>query len=207
MDDWKRRRYASRQLRQRAFFLFAQEIRRSMMYYRVAIQLDPSLIWQWKSTALSSLDTLFQWLRLYRAVPQDHLRVFSSSSREDLDELLMRENNGGASGSSTAAQFLQDRMIGSREVVWVAAASGTQENKPTTSIAVVTEPQPDEISRKVQPPDDRGLSFLDKRRVELESGSGGDYDILYRFALPISMPQVLTWVKLLVRVQGGDLQP
>jgi hypothetical protein len=177
-----------------------------MMYYRVAIQIDQVPHWQWKSTALSELSALFQLLRLYRALPQDHLRVFSSSSREQLDELLARENNGGASGSSTAAQFLQERMIGSREVVWGASAGGTQENERTTSIAVVTEPQPDEHSRKAQPLDDRGLSFLDKRRMELERGSGGDHDILYRFTLPISMPQVLAWVKLLVRVQDGDVQ-
>lgn len=98
-------------------------------------------------------------------------------------------------------------MIGSREGVWGAAAGGTQQNERTTSIAVVTKPQPDELSRKAQPLDDRGLSFLDKRRVELESGSGGDHDILYSFTLPISIPQALVWVKLLARIQDGALQP
>jgi hypothetical protein len=43
------------------------------MYYRVAfyqsaIQVNPSPTWQWKSTVLSSLDALFQFLRLYRAL-------------------------------------------------------------------------------------------------------------------------------------------
>jgi hypothetical protein len=47
------------------------------MYYRIAIQVDRVPHWQWMSTALSSLDALFQLLRLYRAVPQDRLRVFS----------------------------------------------------------------------------------------------------------------------------------
>jgi hypothetical protein len=47
------------------------------MYYRVAIQVDQVPHWQWKSTALSSLDVVFQWLRLYHALPQDRLRVFS----------------------------------------------------------------------------------------------------------------------------------
>ncbi len=56
------------------------------MYYRVAIQVDPLPTWQWRSTVLSSLHTLFQFLRLYRALPQDHLHVFSSSSREGMDE-------------------------------------------------------------------------------------------------------------------------
>ena len=64
------------------------------MYYRVAIQVEPSPLWQWKSTMLSSLDTLVQFLRLYQALPQDHVRVFSSSSQEVLKEQFMQENNG-----------------------------------------------------------------------------------------------------------------
>lgn len=53
------------------------------MYYRLAIQqgrdyLDQKAPWQWKSTALSSLQSLFQVLRLYGALPQEHLRVFSA---------------------------------------------------------------------------------------------------------------------------------
>ncbi len=78
------------------------------MYYRVAIQVDPLPTWQWKSTPISSLDALFQWLRLYRALPQDRLRVFSSSSCEEMNEQLARENMGYRSISVTAAQFLQE---------------------------------------------------------------------------------------------------
>src|SRR6266487_2435184 len=87
------------------------------MYYRVAIQVEPSPLWQWKSTVLSSLNTLFQFLRLYRALPQDHLRVFSSSSQEGLKEQFVQENKGLGSNSVTAAQFLQKRMLCSLEVV------------------------------------------------------------------------------------------
>jgi len=32
------------------------------MYYRVAIQVDLSPTWQWRSTVLSSLDAVFQFL-------------------------------------------------------------------------------------------------------------------------------------------------
>ena len=56
------------------------------MYYRVATQVEQVPHWQWRSTILSELSALFQWLRLYRAVPQDHLRVFSSCSREEMNE-------------------------------------------------------------------------------------------------------------------------
>ncbi|HKF35355.1 MAG TPA: hypothetical protein VKB35_00515, partial [Ktedonobacteraceae bacterium] len=48
--------------------------------------------WQWTSTALSSLDALFQFLRLYRALGHARLRVFSSSSREEMNEQLVRED-------------------------------------------------------------------------------------------------------------------
>jgi hypothetical protein len=40
------------------------------MYYRVAIQVDASSTWRWKSTALSELSVVFQWLRLYHALPR-----------------------------------------------------------------------------------------------------------------------------------------
>src|SRR5947209_18017058 len=92
-----------------------------MMCYRVAIQVDSSPTWKLKSTPLTSLDSLFQFLRLYHALPQDCLRVFSSCSREDLDGQLVRENNGLGSNSVTATQFLQERRLGSREMAWEAS--------------------------------------------------------------------------------------
>ncbi len=48
---------------------------------------------------------------------------------------------------------------------------------------------------------------LDKKRLELELGPGGDHDESYNFALPASMPQVFAWMRLLARVQRGELQP
>ena len=99
------------------------------MYYRVAIQADASPTWQWKSTTLSSLDPLFQFLRRFHDLPQDHLRVFSSSSREEMCEQLVRENNGLGSDSVTAAQFLQERMLGSQQGTSTAISTRLPENK------------------------------------------------------------------------------
>lgn len=62
------------------------------MYYRVATQVGAAPTWQWKSSVLSELSTLFQFLRLLRALPYDQLRVFSSSSRQGLEEQLEQEN-------------------------------------------------------------------------------------------------------------------
>ena len=59
------------------------------MYYRVAIQLDPSPRWQRKSTVLSELSTVFRFLRPYGALQMESLRVFSSSERVGLDEQLV----------------------------------------------------------------------------------------------------------------------
>ena len=174
------------------------------MYYRVAIQMEPSPLWQWKSTVLSSLDALFQYLRLYHALPQDRLRVFSCSSREEMNEQLRRENKGVSSTSVTAAQFLQERMIGSREGVG-APARGSQGDEHRTPIALVTALSLSESSGEAQILYEKGVSSLEKRRCELESGTGGDHDLLYRFTLPTSTPLVLGWVKLLMRVQNGEL--
>ncbi len=167
------------------------------MYYRVAFQVDAQPPWKWQSTALSSLNSVLQWLQVYRAFPQERLRIFSSSSREALNEQLVRENQGLASTSVPATQFLQARGITPRGAVREACACGSPAHERTTSIPAHTSPTPD----------GRGMSELDKRREALEYGTGGDHDLPYRFTLPTSLPQVLGWVKLLVRVQQGDLQP
>lgn len=98
------------------------------MYYRVAIQGDMSSTWQWKSTTISSLTALLQFLRRFHDLPQDQVRVFSSSSREDMSEQLGRENNGLGSESVTAAQFLQERMLGSQQGAYTTTSSRTALN-------------------------------------------------------------------------------
>ena len=99
------------------------------MYYRVAIQVNASPTWQWKSTTLSSLLPVFQFLRRFHDLPQDHLRVFSSSSREEMDEQLMRENNGLGSDSVTSEQFLKERMLGSQQGTSDTTSTGPASNE------------------------------------------------------------------------------
>jgi len=174
------------------------------MYYRVAIQrqgdqLDRPPSWQWQSTVLSSLQTLFQFLRLYSALPQDHLRVFSSSSRESLEEQLLQENKGLGSHSVTAAQFLQELMIRSPE--------GTRGTPERDEGAARSRPSVKENGKEGNGLVATGASALERRRLELERGPGGDQDVPYRFALSASMPQVLIWMGLLANVHRGELQP
>jgi len=166
------------------------------VYYRVAIQVVASPTWQWKSTALSSLNILIHWLQFYRALPPERLRIFSSPSREELNEQLACENQGRSSTSVPATQFLQARGIAPRGAVREAGADVARAHERTPSIPAETSGTPS----------DSCMSPLKKRREELERGAGGDHDLPYQFTLPTAMPQVLAWVKLLARVQQGDLQ-
>ncbi|HEX6482683.1 MAG TPA: hypothetical protein VF043_27890 [Ktedonobacteraceae bacterium] len=179
------------------------------MYYRIAIQqgrghLDRPATWQWKSTPLSSLQSLFQVLRLYGALPQEHLRVFSSPSREGLEEQLGQENSGCGSASVTAAHFLQQRLIHSSAVT---SAGGARGYEGTASIAVSTTTREDESVTAAHILREKSRSALEGRRLEHELGTGGDHDLPYHFALPLSLPQVLAWLRLMGRVQRGELQP
>ena len=83
-----------------------------MTYYRLAIQDRQTARWNWKTTPITSVKAVFELLRCYRALlPQDRIRVCTASSNEELNEQLSRENNGQASGSVTALQFLQERHL------------------------------------------------------------------------------------------------
>ena len=181
------------------------------MYYRVAIQqqtdhLDRPPSWQWKSTEFSSLATLFQFLRPYGSLRLDQLRVFSSSSRLGLQEQLVQENQGLGSPSVTAAHFLQERRIRAPEVIRGTSACEGGADQQMASIAVATQPSMNGSSREGNGLVGKGMSALESRRLELESGAGGDHDVPYRFVLPPSTPQVLAWMRLLIRIQRGELQ-
>ena len=176
------------------------------MYYRVAIQADGAPAWQWKSTVLSSLDTLFHFLRRFHMLPYDQLRVFYSSSREGLAEQLEQENEGLASTSVTAAQFLQERMIHTPAVVRRASAREEGTSLEKRAVAVISQQPVSEWGRGGSALESRSMSVLERRREELESEPGGDHDLPYSFSLPFSLPQVLAWISLLVKVQQGELR-
>lgn len=175
-----------------------------MIYYRVAWKTNQSSTWQWKSTLLTSLDTLIRFLRIYNAIPKDRLRVFSSTSREDMEEMLIQENNGLASNSLTAAQFLHERRIHSPETAEKESEPYTRRSTGTLSTAaLVKQPLNESISSGQL---ERQRQALDTKRLEVELGTGGDHDTPYTFTLPTSVPQVLAWTKLLVKIQAGELQ-
>jgi hypothetical protein len=181
------------------------------MYYRVAIQrqgdqLDRPPNWQWTSTVLSSLQTLFQFLRLYGALGHDHLRVFSSSSRVGLEEQLMQESLGLGSPSVTASLFLQERLLHSLELTRGTPEREEGASQQMASIAVAPQPLVQIRGREENGTVGRSMSALESRRLELELGPGGDHDVPSSFVLPPSMRQVLAWMRLLARRERGELQ-
>lgn len=171
------------------------------MYYRVAIQTNSSPTWKWKSGVLCSLNVLFQYLRLHHAIAAHSLLIFTSSSREDMDEMLSYENNGLASNAVTAEQFLRDRHLH----VWETgiAEQLKQEAQTTSAVGGDVSPQPALSASSMT----TGYVFayalnpLDRRRQEIEFGPGGDHDCPYIFTLPQSVPEMLAWMKLLEKVQ------
>ena len=177
-----------------------------MKYYRVAIQASDEASWKWKSTPLTSLEALFQLLRLYSAIPQDHLRVFMASSRQEMDVMLAQENNGMATNSVTVEHFLSERRICSLGMRQEGSSGRTQEQQSrrvsTIKLPSLVESAPAETLLH-----EKALSALDKKRLELEMGAGGDHDQSYTFALPVSVLQLLAWARLFVSVQCGELLP
>ena len=147
------------------------------MYYRVAIQVDSAPTWQWKSTVLSSLSTVYRFLRLYRALPPHRLLVCSSSSLEGLQEQLEQENQGRASQAVTAEHFLQERRI-----QLPAEVQRPAEWQEGISLGRVTMAMLSQEPVRVGGGGEtvllsRGMSAFERRREELESGSGGDHDL------------------------------
>lgn len=169
-----------------------------MIYYRVAFQRNQEPIWKWQSTALTSLQALFGFLRMYGIIPHDCIRVFFSSSTDLLDEMLVRENQGLATNSCTAEQLMSERRrIPVLEMHRLEGELGRRE-------------APRDLSQTLE--GHHSLSGQHQLVSETncsmpERGAGGDHDLPYTFALPASMPQVLAWMRLLGKVHRGELEP
>lgn len=202
-----------------------------MIYYRLAFQDRQTAKWTWKTTTLTSLQSVFQLLRAFSALPQDSIRVFTASSIEGLNEMISSENNGLASGSVTATQFLQERNLsvpervqsaseqrpstqaarpGASVVTWAQElwekhimTGSAQASRPGSSVAISSPLGEPLIAAGASA--GLGMGLLEQKRLEIERGPGGDHDTPYVFTLPVSMPQLLAWTRLQTRVQAGEL--
>ena len=124
----------------------------------------------------------------------------------------MQENQGLGSHSVTAAQFLQERMIRSPEGTRATPARDEGADRrwqPSLmgAIAAHSHSSVKEYGNEGNGLVATGASVLERKRLELESGPGGDHAVPYRFALPASLPQVLAWTRLLTKVHRGEVQP
>lgn len=171
-----------------------------MICYRLALQQHQTAPWIWSIT-LTSLDEVLQHLaRIRFVISLERIRVFTAPSKEEMDTLLSRENTSLPPGSVTAAHVLHD-YLDAHEGVQRASAHGTAENLPQQPTAVATSSSLWENSPSPGTSSGCGMGVLEKRRLEMELGPGGDHDIPYLCALPISTRHLLAWAKLLARVQ------
>lgn len=174
-----------------------------MIYYRLAVQENETREWVWKSTLLTSLVAVLHLLRMYSPISPERIRVFSSPCKEELTEMLKRENDGLESASLTAGEFLREKRLSVRDV----SASETIERLVRRTTVALVDTHAREERPISQPAYPGSMGFLDQRRLQIEMGSAGDHDTPYCFALPGSTPQLLAWTRLLVRMQAGELQP
>jgi hypothetical protein len=167
-----------------------------MIYYRVALRANHSPAWKWKSTILTSLEALFRWLRMYGGLPNDRIRVFFASSRQGLDAMLTRENQGTASNSMTVEQLAgQSWRINPSEIRRGEAELDLQEDKGSGSHALPAE----------EPVNGKPMHVPQMTQVEEEQGTGPDHDLPYLFTLPSFLPEALSWARLLAKVHDGQL--
>jgi hypothetical protein len=76
-----------------------------MIYFRVALRGNQVATWRWKSSLLTSLDSALGLLKLYSCMPREHMRVFLSTSPEQMEGMLRRENQGLLSTAITLDQL------------------------------------------------------------------------------------------------------
>jgi hypothetical protein len=87
-----------------------------MLYYRVALRGSQSATWRWKSSPLTSLDGVLGVLNLYRCVPREYIRLFLSTSPDQMDAMLSRANQGLLSTAITVDQLYDKHAVSWIEV-------------------------------------------------------------------------------------------
>jgi hypothetical protein len=193
-----------------------------VIYFRVALRMNQASQWRWKSGMLNTPGTLFDFLKMYDRVSKNRLRVFFATSMGVMNEMLVRENSGLFSNSITVEEFLKSsKRIDGQHIKQLEFELGLQEGKELIARSAITRKLGDESSSlqavsSIEPTtpvsaETRGnnqeSNFMRLVREKLEWSSGGGYDTLYTFALPVSMPQALAWTRLLSMVQRGELIP
>ena len=172
-----------------------------MIYYRVAFRGEHSPGWQWKSTVLTSLNSVFAFLRVYSVFPKDRTHVFFASSALLLDQMLSRENAGLISNSIRADHLLCGKQGINRlemqrlEIEFLV---------PVIRGGVALNSGP---ARTGQGFEVLKVGFLSTDYPVQERDPGDDHEIPYHFTAANPWPQALAWIKLLAKVHRGELEP
>jgi hypothetical protein len=105
-----------------------------MIYYRVALRGSQSATWCWQSSPLTSLDGVLGVLKLYRCVPREHIRLFLSTSPDQMDAMLCKANQGLLSTAITIDQLYDKHSVGWFEVrrLEIELGAGGDHDRPYT---------------------------------------------------------------------------
>lgn len=177
-----------------------------MTYYRIAVYTKQSPTWRWMTTKLTSLQAVLTYLQIYRCPAHAQLRVFFAASVEVLEEMLAVENRGDATFSVTPEQLLSGPQIQALAEE-CAASEALAPARQQTLITTTSLPAANEPGAPAMPLPAGGSTALEARRLELEPGAGGDHDCPYTFVFPRALPETRAWIRLMTKVQRGDLEP
>ncbi len=103
-----------------------------MMYYRIAIRGSHSTTWHWKSPLFNSLHGVLGVLKLYRALPEECIRVFLFTSTQQMDVMLKRANQGSMATAIAVKQLWDAHCTNWMEVrrLEVELGEGGDQNQP-----------------------------------------------------------------------------
>lgn len=174
-----------------------------MIYYRIAVHTKHAPTWRWMTTKLTSLHAVLNYLQIYRCPAYAQLRIFFASSDEALEEMLAAENRGDASFSVTLEHLLSagQPLIQAERTSDTGLVPARQQTLSLTANADAPNEQD-----TLDMPLTTGSTTLEARRLELELGAGGDHDHPYIFTFPHALPETCAWIRLMVKVQRGDLE-
>jgi hypothetical protein len=105
-----------------------------MLYYRLALWEGQSVAWRWKSNLLSSLHPVLGLLNMYRCMPKERIRVFLSTSPEQMEAMRSSANQGSLSTAITTDQLWDKHCVSWIEVrrLEIELGAGCDHDQPYT---------------------------------------------------------------------------
>jgi len=91
-------------------------------------------MWRWKSSPLTSFHQVLGLLNMYRCMPKENVRVFLTTSPEQMEEMLCRANQGLLSTAITVDQLYDKHCVSLIEVrrLEIELGAGSDHDQPYT---------------------------------------------------------------------------